>query len=526
MKISEASAETFAPSTWLPSNGALIWTFVAIGSLLRLREYLFNRSLWYDESMLALNIINRSPTDLTKPLSYFQVAPIGFLWLEKLSVHYLGSSEMALRLVPLLSGIVSIFLFAAVARHFLSTNVVPIAVGLFSISQPLIYYSAEAKQYSTDVALTLLLYLLLSPFLEASVGFVHVILVALIGAVIIWCSHPAVFVLAGVALSVLWTAARRRDSFLLILTVIPAAVWACSFLLFYTFSLRRASNDPILLDYWKDAFMPLPPSSLADLSWFESAFFKTFSFPVGLAATGIAAVAATLGTIELRARSLSKFLSLLLPIVLALLASSMHLYPFQGRLLLFLVPSLLILVAAGFDLIKCKTWKAFPLLNTLLLGFLLFAPLAEAARHLVKPRGLEEIKPVVKYVGQHMVFGDTLYCYYGAEPAFEYYRERGLIAPIKQLMGVKWIGNLQLYKLDSDKLRGQKRVWVLFSHVSSVAGVDEEIFFVDHLDQVGRRLDTFHTTGASVYLYDLRSERDLSSIPGFEEPSVRTESAK
>jgi len=488
----------------------MIWTFVAIGSLLRLREFLFDRSLWYDESMLALNIINRSPTELTKPLSYFQVAPIGFLWLEKLSVHYLGSSEMALRLMPLLSGIVSIFLFVAVARQFLSTNVVPIAVGLFSISEPLIYYSAEAKQYSTDVTLVLLLYLLLSPFLEANAGFASVILAAVIGSAVIWCSHPAVFVLAGIALSVLWTAARKRDRSLLILMFVPAAVWAGSFLIFYNFSLRHASNDPILLDYWKDAFMPFPPSSLADLSWFESAFFKTFAFPVGLAATGIAAVAATLGAMELRARSWSKFLSLLLPIVLALLASAMHLYPFQGRLLLFLVPSLLILIAAGFDTIQRKTWKTFPLLSRLLLGFLLFSPLAEAARHLVKPRGLEEIRPVVNYVSQHMVAGDTLYCYYGAEPALEYYRERGLIAPVKQVAGAKWIGNLQLYRLDSDKLRGQKRVWVLFSHISHATGVDEEILFIDQLDQIGNRLDSIHSTGASAYLYDLSSERNLS----------------
>ena len=190
---------------------------------------------------------------------------------------------------------------------------------------------------------------------------------------------------------------------------------------------------------------------------------------------------------------------------------------FKGDFLLFLVPSLLILIAAGFDIIQRKTWKTFPLLSPLLLGFLLFSPLAEAARHLVKPRGLEEIRPVVNYVSQHMVIGDTLYYYYGAEPALEYYRERGLITPVKQVAGGKWIGNLQLYRLDLDKLRGQKRVWVLFSHISHATGVDEEILFIDQLDQIGNRLDSIHSTGASAYLYDLSSERNLSFIPEFKE---------
>ena len=52
------------------------------------------------------------------------------------------------------------------------------------------------------------------------------------------------------------------------------------------------------------------------------------------------------------------------------------------------------------------------------------------------------------------------------------------------------------------------------------------IFVLDSLDQIGKRLGSIHATGASAYLDDLSSDRPLSSISGFEEPSVRTESAK
>ena len=97
----------------------IAWGFVAIGMLLRLRQFLFDRSLWLDETFVALNIIHRSPAELLKPLDYNQGAPIGFLFLEKLATVSLGSSEMALRLLPFACGIVSIFLFKAVADRFL-----------------------------------------------------------------------------------------------------------------------------------------------------------------------------------------------------------------------------------------------------------------------------------------------------------------------------------------------------------------------------------------------------------------------
>ena len=177
-------------------NRATLWGFIILGILFRLRQYLFDRSLWLDESLLALNIIRRSPTELLKPLDHAQGAPIGFLWLEKLAVHSLGPGEMTLRLVPFLAGLGSIFLFVMVARRFLTPGAVLIAVALFSFCSPLIYYSSEAKQYSIDVAVALLLYLMSSPMLEFQLGTMRVIALSLAGAFAIWLSHPAAFVLA------------------------------------------------------------------------------------------------------------------------------------------------------------------------------------------------------------------------------------------------------------------------------------------------------------------------------------------
>ncbi len=501
-----ASQKTYGPRAWLPSTQPMVWAFMALGIALRLRQYLFDRSLWNDETELVMNILRLSPMELLKPLRDYQTAPIGFLSLEKLSVHYLGPSEMALRLVPLLCGIGSLFLFLAVARRFLHAAAVPLAVGLFAISDPLVYYASEVKQYSGDVAVALLLYLLTESLFDAHLRRAQVIFATLAGCVAIWFSFPAVFVLAGIGLAAFWIAAKKSIRPSMLLLSIPAVLWAGSFLLYYLASLResvRVNYD--LMSYWRDAFAPFPPTHVSDLLWYKRSFFDVFSFPGGLTFAGIAAVAVIVGANELRRRDLGKFLSLLLPIVVALLASSLHRYPFQGRLLLFLVPSLFLFVALGLQTIKRKT-AGIPALAALLIGFLFLDPTLAAAKHFVTPPGVEEARSAIDYVEKHRSPEDILYCYYSAEFPLQYYRERGRIGSIEQIVGVSSRNVWWRYIEDLDRLRGQKRVWILFSHVWRSSGVDEQAFFLDHLDQIGRKLDSMQATGASAYLYDLSGD--------------------
>ena len=53
---------------------------VILGVALRFRQYLFNRSFWFDEASLALNVVDRDLTTLlTERLAYPQTVPPGFL---------------------------------------------------------------------------------------------------------------------------------------------------------------------------------------------------------------------------------------------------------------------------------------------------------------------------------------------------------------------------------------------------------------------------------------------------------------
>jgi len=496
--------ENADPWKWLPSSQVLTWVFLTLGVVLRIRQYLFNRSLWLDESMLSLNIIRRSAAELHKPLDYAQAAPVGYLWLEKLAVHYFGTGELALRLVPLCCGIASVALFVVVARKFLPPSAAAIAVGLFSVSEPLIYYSSEVKQYSSDVAFALILCLAAIALFEASPRIIGMISISLAGGVALWFSNPAVFVLAGVGLSAFWVSARKRDWRGVLLLSIPAVVWACSFLVYYLFFLRdvlTAHHD--LFYFWRASFAPFPPTSPSAILWYGSAFVNIVSYPVGTLFPGIAAIAAVLGVAQFRAGDYGKFLILLSPLVVTLVSSWARLYPLENRLILFLVPAVILFFAAGMESINAASRKTLPLLSILFLGFLLGYPLLRAIWHFTKPKGVEEIKLSLEYVEKHRSPRDILYCYYGAAPALEYYNHRGLVGPIDEVIGVDSHQQWASYEQDLNKLRGQKRVWIVFSHVWQAGGVDEEVLFLSYLDRLGTRVDGIQVTGSSAYLYDL-----------------------
>jgi uncharacterized membrane protein len=501
-------AETARTWRWLPSSQTLVWVCLILGIVLRIRQYLFNRSLWLDESMLSLNIVRRSAAELLKLLDYAQTAPVGFLWLEKLAVHYFGTGELALRLVPLLCGIASVALFALLARKFLPPSAVAIAVGLFSVSEPLIYYSSEVKQYSSDVAFALILCLAAIPLFEASSRISGVLIISAAGGIALWFSNPSLFILAGMGLSAFWISARKRDWRVVLLLLIPAVVWSCSFLVYYIFFLRdylTAHQGMFFL--WRASFAPFPPTSPSDFLWYGGAFVNIVSYPVGSLFPGIAAIAALLGVVKLHAGDRDRFLLLLSPMAVTLIASWARLYPLENRLILFLVPIIILFFAAGLESITATTRKTLPLLSILFVCFLLGYPLLRGIWHFARPKGVEEIKLSLKYVEKHRSPGDILYCYYGAVPALEYYTRRGLIGPIDEVIGVDSHQQWARYEEDLNKLRGQKRVWIVFSHVWQTGGADEEVLFLNYLDLFGTRLDSIQVTGSSAYLYDLSARR-------------------
>ena len=156
----ELDLETREPGEWPRRARVAGWVLVGVGAAIRLRLYLQNRSLWIDEAMVSLNIIHRPIGQLWRPLDDHQAAPLGWLLLQKFCVTMFGSSEYALRLVPLVAGIGSLGLLLMLVRRTVGPAVGLVAVAMACLSKGLIYYSSEAKQYSSDVAICVLLLLI------------------------------------------------------------------------------------------------------------------------------------------------------------------------------------------------------------------------------------------------------------------------------------------------------------------------------------------------------------------------------
>src|SRR5262245_43983586 len=131
------------------------WAIIAclvLGAVLRVWQYAANTSLWLDEIALAQGILQLDLRPLlTSPLPYDQLAPTGFLLLQKLAVMGLGPTEYALRLVPFTCSLIALLLFARVAARLLEGIGPLVAVALFATGTSFIVFSAIVKQYAIDV---------------------------------------------------------------------------------------------------------------------------------------------------------------------------------------------------------------------------------------------------------------------------------------------------------------------------------------------------------------------------------------
>jgi hypothetical protein len=342
---------------------------------------------------LLKNLVGLPVFDFHTVLTEYQLAPPGFLVLERLMVRLPLATVPAARLFPLACGIVSVFLFRSVACRYVSRCAVPIAMGLFALADWLIYYSAEIKQYSCDLALTLVaLGLAAGPGSNPDSVSAHgtlptrrLLALAGFGAVGVWFSYPLALVLAGVGTYLIGVAAIRKEWRRALGLVAMGLAWASSFAACYVVSHRILSKEAFIWKWWDFAFLRLPPRSLAELSrdfWQVINLFNSPAdvlTPLGVLPSAFLALGLFLwGCVALGRRWRGGVYLLLAPLLFALAASAMRQYPFHGRLLIFLVPSVHLLIGEG---AAALTRRGGPWLTLVAAAFLLYQPVADTFWH-------------------------------------------------------------------------------------------------------------------------------------------------
>lgn len=479
-----------------------------LGFILRLRQYLTGRSLWLDEAMLALNIVNRDFAGLLQPLDYDQGAPIGFLLVEKIANLMLGDHEFVLRLFPFVAGVASLGLFYLLLRRTTSGPGLLTGLALFAAGPALIYYSSEVKQYVVDVTVTIGLLLIALPLFEKRPEKQHYIILGLAGVLVLWFSYPASFVLAGIGITLFIRSLEKREWHQIRSVLMLGVVWLANLALLYFSSLRGLSQNTFLLDYWQENFMPLPPWS--DWGWFALVFRGLLQNQVGIYASAWLVFAlVVLGFITLFLKHKSYASVYLLVFIFALFASALQLYPLGGRLSLFLAPLVIILISQAVDALmqKLPTRNKVHVLISLMVGaYLLVAPVSESLNRFINPKYFEHIRPSMAALSNKWREGDGLFVSNGAAPAFRFYAERyGLGEVIYQTSAAADYQTPINILSHVELLDGNPRVWILITHVYERKDINEKDYLLSYLDSIGDKIREYRKPGSGVYLflYDL-----------------------
>lgn len=443
----------------------LMFLIILLGLALRAWAYLRVTSLYLDEILLSRNILDLPLRHLlSQPLALDQVAPRGFLLIEKLCVVLFGPNELALRLFPFLCSVASLLLFRRLADRILPPIGTAIALFLVAIGVPFLRFGAEVKQYECDLLAAIVLPLLLLRLLEREASKQRMLLVGLAGFVVIWFSQASVLVMAGLgaALTLQWLISRGEQIGRVLSTTIP--LWAVASLLavFAGFHSMTPSTKQYMNDFWSGAFFPLPFRWSTGLTWIGQRFVELFSdltllryrWPLVFVALAVIGI-----VIVWKRKRLAVFL-LLAPALVALLAAIAHQYPFRGRLSFWLLPAAVILVAAAVEWIREKAAVLHPAFGAILVCALLIAPvlaLAEAP----PPYEIEHTWEMLSYLQQHRQPGDVIYAMQLEEVAMRFYGPRFGLQPNEWVTGACNRDDARAFLRDLDRFRGTPRLWVL-----------------------------------------------------------------
>jgi len=434
---------------------------LVVGVAARLVRYLLCFPIWGDEAFICLNLHHPNWLDLAGPLRFDQVAPVLFLWIEWAAYHFLGASEIALRLPSLLAGVAALLLFVPLSRRVLPTKAALLAVGLLAVSYYPVRHAVEVKPYAFDLFVSTSLLSLAAAWLHDPgrrrpllllTGFVPVALAA---------SYPAVFVAGAVSLTLLPVVRCRNDPMIRLLFGLYNVLLLSTFTTLFLLVGRQQHAAMIAFSsgYWDASFPPAAP-----LEWpvwlLSSHTGNLFAYPVGgkAGASALTFFCCLLGVRELWRGGKRDLLALLTaPFLLTLAAAVLRKYPYGGsaRVAQHLAPSICLL--AGFGLSTFLRRRAFPV-AILLLVLLGMGGVVRDLLHPYKTPGDEQVRRLARQLSERTGPNDYLLVCEAPErlhPSIEWY--------LRLSPQVVWAGGPRELCTDlPPDLSRTERLWCLF----------------------------------------------------------------
>lgn len=367
--LPQSSGQT-PPLGRIPSCGRIgrrlwLWTLamVLLNLAWRALRYGLAFPLWGDESMLAINLLDHGYTEMFQPLSYKQICPAGFLWIELTCVRLAGFSEWVLRGWPFLSGVLAVVMFCRLALRLFPARPALLAVALLSASYYPVRHGVEFKPYGPDLFWSMTLLTLGVSLLESRRSRKLWFAFASTCMVAVWCSYPSVFVAGGMLGCIAIRALRTGDRRVWLPWCLTGAVLGASFLGAVTLVANRQAahvSHNWDAEMWKIGFPPWSapwkiPYWLVEVHCGRMMAYPVGSRSFGSAGTFVLLVAGAWSLLRSSERERWTGLVLLSPFAMGLIAAFANRYPYGGtaRTMMYLTPSICLLAGYGlFELLR------------------------------------------------------------------------------------------------------------------------------------------------------------------------------
>ncbi len=352
--------------------------FIVIALYHRINVYLHGCLLWNDEQRLVMNI-----SEINSILSFFMPLDNGLkqpplfgcliYFVTKVIIKDGIFNPLVDRFIPMLAGVISVFGFYILLKQTFKAKL-PILLGLllFAFNIPLIYFSNEFHQYSTDVLAALILLIAYKYIHLKEITYKKLIIYIICMQVLIFFSFVSIFIIPAIIFAKIIE--EKHFNYKLLTLFWFGELLPCVYLLLSDLTTYRTMNS-FYNGGVKTGFFN---SSLLDNIYIVKQFINFLTFNADLTHAKIKFFLLVLGLIFLIAnRSKERFLFLFI-YLFVILASFLQVYPFYERLILFLMPINIILFAKCTDNLENlyknfdnKIFKAADTLKSIVLFFII-----------------------------------------------------------------------------------------------------------------------------------------------------------
>jgi hypothetical protein len=405
-----------APMPWFGSRSLLqrhqFWRYLAmmglaLGAVARISQYLSRRSFWHDEALVILNLRARTFWQCLGSFEHLAPTPPAFLLIAQAARHFLGESELSLRLASLLFSLAALAIVGRIAGKILSPPGAALGILLFALSDKIIMHSAELKPYSFDIFVACVL---LWSALGNGLGNVtprRFWCVGAIAALGLWFSYPSLFIFAGISFSVLltmdWRSAKAWLNFLLVNLAVGA-----SLAVLYRLAIAPQATGSLYAE-WGVKFADWSHPASVPL-WCLKNTYGVAEYAAVHAGPIVLVFAILGGVFLLRTRGIGWFAMLVGPIALLFVAGLLRVYPYLGeRVSVFVAPSILLLAGFGLEATISLRWRSLRLAGWVLSSIVTIILVVQAGFALVYPRTHSHVRPAIEYLRAHRHPGDALW---------------------------------------------------------------------------------------------------------------------